>query len=131
MKQQEIDEGLERIRARFVDPWPTSIACAEGWYSLIIDLDTVLADIAPTYTIAQIKEKFGGLRFYVSSGPTQDESPLFWELIRKAEELSYRTCELTGGPGVRMRKIGGHWIRTLDPKVPGILDNWEIIDEAG
>lgn len=54
---------------------------------------------------AQIKEKFGTLRFYVSGG---DEATL--GMIQMAEAMSARTCEQCGAPG----HTGGRgWIRTL------------------
>ena len=56
----------------------------------------------------QVKEKFGGLRFYIGSG-----SPEIYAMIRMAEQISYRICEDCGNPG---KKRSGGWIRTLcDP----------------
>lgn len=127
MKQEEIEKGLAKLKARMPKRW-NDIACDEGWYKILFNLDEALAEICHDYRIAQIKEKFGGLRFYIESGPSREEVPLFYELIRKAEDLSYRTCEVTGGPGVLMKKIGGGYIRTLNPESPGVLDNWEVVD---
>jgi hypothetical protein len=42
----------------------------------------------------QVKEKFGGLRFYVN-GATDKH----WSYINFAESMSYRTCEECGAPG--------------------------------
>ena len=56
-------------------------------------------------TIMQIKEKYGGLRFYY--GPMDDEVDA---MVEAAEEQSYRTCEVCGGPG--MLRDGG-WLQTL------------------
>jgi len=53
----------------------------------------------------QVKEKYGGLRFYMTCG--NDE---IYSLIQKAEELSYKTCEECGSPG---EERGGSWINTL------------------
>lgn len=53
----------------------------------------------------QVKEKFGGLRFYIGSG-----SPEIYGMIRMAEAMSFRTCEDCGNPG--QTRPGG-WIRTL------------------
>lgn len=41
----------------------------------------------------QVKEKFGTLRFYMTSG-----SPEMYDEIRKAEELALTTCETCGQP---------------------------------
>jgi hypothetical protein len=53
----------------------------------------------------QVKEKFGGLRFYVSGGDEYVRG-----LITMAESFSFRTCEDCGIPGTQ--RTGG-WIRTL------------------
>jgi len=42
----------------------------------------------------QVKEKFGGLRFYV--GRATEEH---YNYIRFAESMSYKTCEVCGSPG--------------------------------
>jgi hypothetical protein len=56
-------------------------------------------------TVAQIKEKFGGLRFYVHGG-SQD----LWHRIDAAEQASYHICEKCGAPGVLR---SGGWLKTL------------------
>lgn len=56
-------------------------------------------------TVAQIKEKFGGLRFYLDGGDEQ-----IWGMIRMAEAWADSSCEECGSPG--KRRSGG-WIRTL------------------
>lgn len=43
---------------------------------------------------SQVKEKFGGLRFYVN-GATDKH----WNYITFAESMSYKTCEECGAPG--------------------------------
>jgi hypothetical protein len=65
---------------------------------------------------AQVKEKFGGLRFYMTSG--SDE---IYDLINKAEVLSRKTCEECGQPG---EEGAGSWIRTL---CESCHKNWEAI----
>jgi hypothetical protein len=54
---------------------------------------------------SQVKEKFGGLRFYISNG---DDA--VYAMITLAESMSYKICEDCGNRGM-MRK--GPWIRTL------------------
>jgi hypothetical protein len=56
-------------------------------------------------TIVQIKEKFGGLRFYVVGG-----SDDLHEKISVAEAGSFHICEDCGAPGKPRR---GGWIKTL------------------
>ena len=74
-----------------------------GWHQLVAVL---VAEAERTgATIHQVKEKFGGLRFYVSASSTDRD-----RLIEAAEALSCYTCEQCGKPG--QRRSGG-WIRTL------------------
>ena len=54
---------------------------------------------------AQVKEKFGGLRFYVDNADDYTSG-----VIALAESMSYRTCEDCGAPG---KQTGRGWIRTL------------------
>lgn len=58
-------EDLYRILARIPENWGRWISCASGWYPLVIELDQKLAEIAPDYTLHQVKEKFGTLRYYI------------------------------------------------------------------
>ncbi len=53
----------------------------------------------------QIKEKFGGLRFY--TGPATEQHRNY---ITFAESMSYRTCEECGAPG---KRYTDGWHRTL------------------
>lgn len=56
-------------------------------------------------TIVQVKEKFGGLRFYYNGG-----TPEIHGAVSMAEAMASRTCEVCGSPGERR---GGDWIQTL------------------
>jgi len=58
--------------------------------------------------ILQIKEKFGGLRFYVGQAPD-----IVHDIIAKAESESLKTCERCGEPGTL---TGTHWVLTLCKK---------------
>jgi len=78
------------------------IGCGEGWYDLIDDLSSKLEklivemdeseDEKPAAT--QIKEKFGQLRFYMTSKTEEMD-----ELIEEAENKSARICESCGKKG--------------------------------
>ena len=54
---------------------------------------------------AQVKEKFGGLRFYVNGGTEEH-----YNYINFAESMSYHTCEVCGAPG---HVYTDGWYRTL------------------
>lgn len=81
--------------------------CGDGWYQLIHDLcgEIIASENGDQVRAVQVKEKFGGLRFYTNGA---DEYVHF--LIEEAEKKSYVTCEDCGKPG---KPRGGSWIRTL------------------
>jgi hypothetical protein len=87
--------------------------CGDGWYKILEQLiDHIDSYIKHKYKdkefdfqIAQIKEKFGGLRFYFDGG-----DDVIHELVRYTENLSYHTCEYCGSNQNVMRSQG--WIIT-------------------
>lgn len=84
----------------------------KGWHQLVISLDAALTKIDPDYKIAQIKEKFGGLRYYISFSENLKDSrrESAHNLIIAVEKLSLVTCEECGQPG---NITGDVWIKTL------------------
>ena len=87
----------------------------DGWYKILDSLcdqiqnhldwvnrekETVRQVVA-----VQVKEKFGGLRFYYEGGDA-----VVGGMVRMAESWAANTCEFCGNPG-KPRK--GGWIRTL------------------
>lgn len=95
-------------------------AIGEGWWPII---ETLCANIqshtdwwnknretrpvVEQVVVEQIKEKFGGLRFYYTGGDDQISG-----MVRMAEAWADHSCEECGAPG----KLGGKgWIRTLCP----------------
>ena len=85
-------------------PWELfGVECGRGWSWIVVALmQTALNEGA---TITQVKEKFGGLRFYYYGGTDTLE-----KLVDYAEELASKTCECCGAPG-KLR--GKHWLQTL------------------
>ena len=78
----------------------------DGWFKLIYDLSLKLEQVSHTTEATQVKEKFGGLRFYYT-GATEEGA----KLINKAKKMSYHICEKCGKKGVLREDIG--WVRTL------------------
>jgi len=79
--------------------------CADGWFDLIWELSSKLEPLIREYLkenpedqhpprASQVKEKWGGLRFYLTKG-TRD----MFDLVTEAGEKSLKTCELCGAPG--------------------------------
>ena len=91
-------------------------SCGDGWFDIIWQLSSKLEPLIqkiikenpnlPHPRAAQVKEKFGGLRFYMTSA--SDE---IYRLIDEAEELSYRTCESCGAPAEI--DDSNYWIKTI------------------
>lgn len=95
------------------------ISCDDGWYDLLYNLCEELqewSDANRRQIIAtQIKEKFGGLRFYIKVDGELSVSDEGWShiqsIISKYEDLSLETCELTGGKGEMCKR--GFLMKTL------------------
>ena len=104
----------ERFPKMFAEPYG-GFACGEGWWSIIellcsniqhhIDWKNKESEVVPQVTVAQIKEKFGGLRFYYDGGDDEIRG-----MVRIAEAWASRSCEECGALGKRRE---GGWIRTL------------------
>ena len=77
-----------------------------GWDPLIKNLIDELITLGWDKQVTQVKEKFGGLRFYINGG--SDE---IYNKITEAEKLSHETCELCGKKGELRTKI--RWFTTL------------------
>lgn len=96
------------------------IDCGDGWYWLIDKLCEELQNsidktypASPQVVAAQVKEKFGGLRFYINGGTDEQ-----YGAIHFAESLSYYICEECGSLENVSRTEKG-WIRTLCEKCKG------------
>ena len=102
-------------------------SCGDGWYWLIDRLCSNLQwntdhNNQPQIVAVQVKEKFGGLRFYVESA-----SPEQYAVISFAESLSYGVCEECGSPHNIGRTSG--WIRTLCETCAGDNETWTKKEE--
>jgi hypothetical protein len=114
MTEQEMNDFLQSIGGLklgyYSDREPIMNAgffeCNSGWYQLIKDLIVDLIELGWDKQICQVKEKFGGLRFYIYEGSDEMHAR-----ISKAENQSYEICEVTGKPGQLRTDLG--WIETL------------------
>jgi hypothetical protein len=78
----------------------------DGWAAIVTALNNDIRMIDPQYTIDQIKEKFGGLRYYITLSDNE-LGPEIYKLVREAEELSMETCDVCGQPGHRKTQSRG------------------------
>jgi len=90
------------------------ISTGDGWYWLIDNLCNTIQKYIDTngqdqVEAVQVKEKYGGLRFYI-----QGVNNLIEGMIWLAESLSYKICEECGSTD-RVTQTEG-WISTLCKK---------------
>lgn len=91
--------------------------CGDGWFPLIDNLCSQIQwhlehnaeKDTPQFVAAQVKEKFGGLRFYGDGGDEHIDS-----FVQFAESISVRICEECGGMQDTVTYSIG-WNRTLCP----------------
>lgn len=93
-------------------------AVGKGWYPIIERLSSNIqqhiewrnreSEVVPQVVVEQIKEKFGGLRFYYQGGDDNVAG-----MVRMAEAWADVACEDCGGIGKRR---GNGWVRTLCDK---------------
>jgi hypothetical protein len=110
------DFGVDTIKQnlyQFFDRgWEKMIRCDDGWINIISECHNELIAIDKNYSIQQIKQKFGTLRYYCTpSNPKHEEQ--FAKIVDKYERLSIKVCEISGTGGVLMKKDG--WFKTLNP----------------
>ena len=118
-------EEYDAFEARITEQYPKmfsqpfgGFAIGEGWWPIIESLCSNIQHyldwinknhdahpVVEQVVVAQIKEKFGGLRFYYSGGDDEISG-----MVSMAEAWAGNTCETCGAPG-SMRH--GGWIKTL------------------
>lgn len=127
--REDLEKRLLGIKPRFfagIDYPKSSLMvfgfeCGDGWFHLIEELllaakQRVEAGGWGSFRVVQVKEKFGGLRFYYEGG---DEH--FAGMVEMAERLSFRICEACGAWATETRiardpetgEPRGYWVATL------------------
>ncbi len=74
-------------------------------YGIQWEIDGLPEGVKGDFCVDQIKEKFGGLRFYMNK-----TTPTMQEIIIQAEAKSHTICELCGTTG-SIRNMRG-WLKT-------------------
>lgn len=102
----------------FLDKWKLNPECGasvgDGWLPLLEDLMEKLTkefDFKPEQC-CQIKEKFGGLRFYIDNATANQRI-----VIDDAEDASWHICETCGTRG-KVKTEDSGWSRVLCEKCP-------------
>jgi len=86
--------------------------CGDGWFPLVYEIAQMITDYVKLYPEAdcatfQVKEKFGGLRFYINGG---DET--LRRAIMNMCQKSLAICELCSAPATSRQSHTGA-VRTL------------------
>jgi hypothetical protein len=88
-----------------------------GWKSLIDKFYKAVGEDASIH-VAQVKEKFGGLRIYFDHCCIVNDTDIcnhnydrLFELVDSLEEQSFKLCEFCGEPG-EPRPLRG-WVKTM------------------
>jgi len=99
----------------------------EGWFKLIDRLSQRITKLDPTGQIqaVQVKEKFGGLRFYINGAPPEIAAKLR-TLINTAEEKSFHLCQECGKKG-KLRDDAGWYITLCERHLKERLDPGYLI----
>jgi len=121
MTENQYDDFVKRMEERFPKMFSQpygGIAVGPGWWPIIESLCANIQSridwwnqnrearpVIEQVVIEQIKEKFGGLRFYYQGGDDEIHG-----MVRMAEAWADHSCEECGAPGT---KRGGGWIQTL------------------
>jgi hypothetical protein len=116
MTNEEFQKHLEETYPKMFARQYGGVAVGDGWLPIIqvlcshiqthIDWRNKTKEGSVTQVVVeQIKEKFGGLRFYYQGGDDYIDG-----LVSMAESWAARTCETCGNLG--SRRSGG-WVRTL------------------
>lgn len=85
-------------------PMMQAFSIGKGWWPLVHELIGDLFDAGWDGDTLQVKEKFAGLRFYISSS-----DKVLHDLIDASWGKSVSTCDVCG----RLGEIrGGSWLRT-------------------
>jgi hypothetical protein len=121
----------KELEQKLVERWPTwfdvkgdvrhtlmsfGFCHGDGWFDILWrlceDLEPLVAEFESAagcpFEVLQVKEKFGGLRFYVNHA-----NEAIHRRFGAAALESFRTCEVCGQPGKRRE---GSWIKTLCDK---------------
>lgn len=89
----DVADVLARLRARVPLPRPiamSQVSAPRAWLPHLDRLDRSIAEIDPEYQLAQVKQKLGGLCFYLqAAGRTEQDRARIAELVREAEHASY------------------------------------------
>jgi len=91
-----------------------SAGVGPGWEPLVDELHAKVLALKPDIEVVQVKEKFGGLRYYVANRSIDETISA---LIHEYEALSFKTCEWCGETEGVETSAGKKrlWLKSLCP----------------
>jgi hypothetical protein len=112
MTEEEMQEYFPKVFPKMYVGDYGGICCDVGWFNIINMLSRNIqhyldwkSDVTQV-TVEQVKEKFGGLRFYYSGGDDYIRG-----MVAMAEAMAEVTCEKCGNPGELRSKHT--WLSTM------------------
>jgi len=123
MKKEEFEPLYFKTFKHFIPkPLTYGLEIKPGWYNLVWDLTETIDrylknnDKKATVILDQVKEKFGGLRYYyhLEGEPKKDTFKMIWGMNWLAESQSFNICQECGLRGELDKNE--RWYKTLCPK---------------
>ena len=102
-----------RISTEIGRPYTRDMAkncIGKGWAPLIDRIYNYVGRTGAHMTVFQVKEKFGGLRFYFAAH--ESIYKFIERVVDECEAESFKICEICGKPGEANCPEGDYWIRT-------------------
>lgn len=102
------------------DALPFFVQCDDGWLELVRACHEELVRLDPEYTVLQVKEKFGSLRYYYATThePSDARATAMRDIVTKYEALSSTVCESCGSHGATNTRHDGWWRTTCEAHRP-------------
>ena len=103
MEFQTQDQFRDLLRRTFPNIYQndSEILTELGWNQIIYQLSENIDKTGLSIYVAQVKEKFAGLRFYYSP-----HNPIIDQLINEAKDKASLTCQKCGSPGTLCDRYG-------------------------
>jgi hypothetical protein len=113
MDYEDFDKYMEKEYPYLFEEHCGGFAIGPGWRHIVVELCNDITWYCKqkqiNIKVQQVKEKFGGLRFYINSG-----DPAIGGMISMAEAWAENTCETCGERG--KLDVKNNWMKTLCDK---------------
>lgn len=109
------EEMIEYFAEEWLDRGEPQYYAPDGWTDIILQCHHRLKAINPSYEIHQIKEKFGGLRYYIDCNVEAGDSDTIKKMndvITDAEKQCASLCETCGAPDAQLYVVNKRYLTT-------------------